>query len=320
MKKPISFIFGALLLLGCQSEPAVEGVTVSLEDSLNQDAVQVYDGFDLLNTSCFSCHQPGPDGTDKIAPSWTTIRSVYLELYPDESEFVTVLSDYLANPTVENSRVDGAVDSFGIMPQMGLLADQRNAIANYLYYNEVGTTDWYLNAYPQELERIESVNVNKKPLDQGFEYAMTTKSVLGKNLKGKINSEGALAALNFCNLRAYPLVDSMRNVLGVDIKRVSDRNRNPENKATIHELSVIHSYKNYLLQEEEIPFTYSENDEMFTGYYPIVTNDMCLKCHGTPSNIEPSVQQRIDELYPADKAVGYDINELRGIWVVTFQK
>ncbi|HBY68813.1 MAG TPA: cytochrome c family protein, partial [Flavobacteriaceae bacterium] len=57
-----------------------------------------------------------------------------------------------------------------------------------------------------------------------------------------------------------------------------------------------------------------------TFYYPITTNSMCLQCHGIPNKtIQPEVLTTIIDLYPNDKAIGYNINEVRGIWVLNFE-
>ena len=80
---------------------------------------------------------------------------------------------------------------------------------------------------------------NMSYVDRGFEYAMATKSVLGKNLKGKINAEGALAAVNFCNLKAVHFTDSMSSVYKAEIKRASDQPRNANNQANNYELLVM---------------------------------------------------------------------------------
>mgnify|MGYP001556941193 CR=1 FL=1 len=57
------------------------------------------------------------------------------------------------------------------------------------------------------------------------------------------------------------------------------------------------------------------------GYYAIVTNTMCLKCHGDKDvTIEPETFEKIKTLYPSDKATGYAANELRGMWVVEMDK
>lgn len=57
------------------------------------------------------------------------------------------------------------------------------------------------------------------------------------------------------------------------------------------------------------------------GYYPIETNDMCMKCHGTPEKqITSETLSKIKKLYPTDKAFGYSENEIRGIFVVEMNK
>lgn len=61
-------------------------------------------------------------------------------------------------------------------------------------------------------------------------------------------------------------------------------------------------------------------DEVYF-YYPIVTNTMCLQCHGTPNKeITTSVLETLTALYPQDKATGYDIEQLRGMWRIQFVK
>jgi hypothetical protein len=46
-----------------------------------------------------------------------------------------------------------------------------------------------------------------------------------------------------------------------------------------------------------------------------------LKCHGKPgSQITQKTYDKILEFYPNDKAIGYDVNEVRGIWSIEFEK
>jgi hypothetical protein len=55
-------------------------------------------------------------------------------------------------------------------------------------------------------------------------------------------------------------------------------------------------------------------------YYPIVTNTMCLQCHGKKDALQPELLRKLANLYPADQAVGYAENEVRGIWSVRMKK
>lgn len=152
---------------------------------------------------------------------------------------------------------------------------------------------------------------------QGLQYAMSTKAVLGKNLIGQLQKNGAVAALSFCNERAYPLTDSMSLNKNAHIKRVSDKYRNPKNKANTLELKHIQTFKNQLKNNKKTTPIVEEKDDKIHFYAPIITNQMCLKCHGSP---EPNVLKKISELYPNDKAVGYDVNQVRGIWSIVFDK
>lgn len=45
---------------------------------------------------------------------------------------------------------------------------------------------------------------------------------------------------------------------------------------------------------------------------------MCLQCHGKKESLAESVNSKLTKLYPNDKAIGYGINEIRGIWSIEF--
>ncbi|MBO3098660.1 Tll0287-like domain-containing protein [Gelidibacter pelagius] len=154
--------------------------------------------------------------------------------------------------------------------------------------------------------------------ERGLQYALSAQAVLGKNLMQAIQKDGTIGALSFCNERAYPLTDSMAVVNNVRLKRVSDKPRNQDNQANAVELEVIETYKNTIANQEAPEPLVQTSDTGVQVYYPILTNPMCLQCHGKPKNIEPSTLKKLTILYPKDKALGYDLNEVRGIWKVTF--
>ncbi len=154
-------------------------------------------------------------------------------------------------------------------------------------------------------------------LEQGQQYALRTQSVLGKNLMQAVQTGGAAHALTFCNEQAIPLTDSMSAQLGVSLKRVSDQNRNPVNAASEAELAYIKDAKMAIAEGNMPAGVVRLTGEKVVGYYPILTNDLCLNCHGDPGqDITEETLQAIHAHYPEDKAVGYRANQLRGIWVV----
>jgi nitrate reductase cytochrome c-type subunit len=113
----------------------------------------------------------------------------------------------------------------------------------------------------------------------------------------------------------------MSTLHNAKIKRVSDKPRNPKNTANEEELAQIEYFKSELKTQNEIkPVTFEKvNSVQF--YYPIITNGMCLQCHGAKNEqIKESTVNKLAKLYPNDKATGYKENEVRGIWSIVFEK
>lgn len=146
--------------------------------------------------------------------------------------------------------------------------------------------------------------------DSLHSYATETKKLLMKNVAEQMQKGGPESALEFCNIEAMPLTKSMSDKHGFVISRVSDKRRNPKNVANPQELKLIEQYKKQLLAGELLKPVRTE-----TYYYePLVTNGMCLQCHGEPGkNIQPKVVAKITELYPNDLALAYKENEVRGL-------
>ena len=151
----------------------------------------------------------------------------------------------------------------------------------------------------------------------GMNIALSTKGQLGKNLIGTIQKEGTVNALKFCNIKAYPLTDSMSVAFNAKIKRVSDRPRNIDNAANEIELAHINTFKNKLENGEKIDPIINKKVNSVHFYAPIITDQLCLQCHGNNStDIKLNVLKAIDSLYPNDMAKGYALNQVRGIWSI----
>ena len=74
-------------------------------------------------------------------------------------------------------------------------------------------------------EKIEVFNI-----EEGRELVSGAQSVLASNLLQAINTHGTTAAVKFCSEKAIFLTDSVSESLNVELHRVSDKNRNPENQ------------------------------------------------------------------------------------------
>lgn len=151
-----------------------------------------------------------------------------------------------------------------------------------------------------------------------LQISAEAQGVLGRNLIGKIQEEGTLAALTFCKAEAYRLTDSTATAKKRKIKRVTDKPRNPANQASPEEIDLMDAYRTSLAKGGVLEpiYTYSKGEHYF--YNPIVTSELCLRCHGTPGvQITEEVMERIRDLYPEDRAIGYEANQLRGMWRIS---
>jgi mono/diheme cytochrome c family protein len=327
MMKKMKIIVGSSLifLAACTSNETANNDVDSLTDSSDLNRVEMtsnnYDGFQLMVSSCFSCHSPNPTIENPVAPTLAEMKMVYSDHWENQADFEQAIITFLENPTAENALISSAIEEYGLMPQMSMGQEKSAAIAKYLFQNGVETENWYPQQFQAEQRRVKLMTEDLSDIDRGFEYAMGTKSILGKNLKGKLKAEGPLGALSFCNLKAYHFTDSMSQVYDASIRRVSDQPRNQENTSSAMELEIIQAFKKQLAEGEEIkPETREFLEGYVHGYYPIVTNEMCMKCHGDVNQMEEGVHAKILALYPEDKATGYAPNQLRGIWVVAMKK
>lgn len=286
------------------------------------------EGKKLMETHCYVCHSPNaPEGEGRIAPPMVAIKARYIdkEGYTKE-EFMAAVKSFVENPTEDKALLYGAVRKHGLMPKQVFPEGSIEKIADFMFDYQIESPDWFKahwqgngnENWSQSGKKAVEAKKPKTIEEIGLEYALSTKKILGKNLMGAIQKNGTLAALEFCNIQAIPLTDSMATKHNATIKRVSDKNRNPNNKANAEELKYIAQFKADIIAKKEIKPVVLEKGNKIQFYYPIETNSMCLQCHG--KQIKPEVQKQILKLYPKDLAVGYGENEVRGIWSISFNK
>jgi hypothetical protein len=154
----------------------------------------------------------------------------------------------------------------------------------------------------------------------GKEITDTVGAMLKGNLVAAMQDGGPVNAMQFCNMEAMTLTDVYSVKYNTVVKRVSDKNRNPENAAREKELAVLDDFKKMLDAGEPLsPKVVIDSEGKKNYYAPIFTGGVCLTCHGNPKNMQPELVSAIDSLYPNDKAKGYAVDELRGIWSVKFK-
>lgn len=180
----------------------------------------------------------------------------------------------------------------------------------------------WLPACQSSGDRAAESRLVEKVIEEGNMIASETQQLLGKTLKTTIQQRGIPAALDYCNLNAYPLVDSIEQKYGVTIKRASLATRNPQDSPDQEEKKIIETYQKDLQagKTPEVKVNIHSKEILFAK--PILLNDaVCLNCHGqVGAEITKENYEVIQALYPDDQATGHKLGDLRGIWSIRFNR
>ncbi len=286
------FSIASVSLVSCsenKTDNDTEDLTPKITLQEKETAVQ------LLEKNCYSCHTPNQGA--RLAPPMFKVKDHYIDEFDTEEKFIEAITFFVLNPNEENVRMPGAKNKFGLMPKSVFNEANVKLIAKYLFYADMEADFDEQSSHPNDTSNY---------LEIGKEIALTTKSALGKQLFAAIEKSGAHGAVEFCNIEAIPITDSMAVALNTKVKRVSDLPRNPNNKANEMESTFIDEVRNTILKGEEVKPKLQIVNGKRVGYYPILTNGMCLQCHGNPeTQIESITLSKIQSLYPKDLAIGY---------------
>ncbi len=330
MKKGI-LLLAILGMLSCKDKAKTVPLDTASENEVAQSGEE-HPGKKIMETECYLCHNPKASESSMIAPPMIAVKKHYIDTNTSKEEFIESLILWINDPEAP-SKMPGAQERFGKMPYLPYPEETITQIAEYIYDYEIEEPEWFAAHFEEE-----HGNGNGKGMDMGenrgkhapeeiendlsdigLGYALATKAALGKNLIKAINEKGTVGAIEFCNTEAMKLTDSMSVMKNAIIKRVSDKPRNLKNQATQDELGYIDYFKKVVASGGEIEPIVQPNGDEISFYYPITTNTMCLQCHGKPNEqVKTETLATLKNLYPDDKATGYDVNEVRGIWAITF--
>lgn len=156
------------------------------------------------------------------------------------------------------------------------------------------------------------------------EQAMAATAAFGKALKaelvGAMQSGGPLAAIEVCHVKAPAIAEAVSSEQGMQVSRVSLKNRNPDNAPSDWQKAVLLGFDESAEMGEDIGgLSWQQTVEVDGGQEyrfmkAIPTGGVCLACHG--KSLAPEVQAAIAERYPDDKATGFREGDLRGAFVV----
>lgn len=147
-------------------------------------------------------------------------------------------------------------------------------------------------------------------------------SQLGAKLKAEMAANGPEAAVGVCKRIAPQIAADLSRQVGWSVGRVGTRVRNAQtNTPDAWNAKALAIFAERMKQGDkpdtmELTEVVTEPSGKYLRYAkPIVVQPLCLACHGTSKDIPDGVRARLQAEYPADRATGYSVGELRGAMV-----
>ena len=142
---------------------------------------------------------------------------------------------------------------------------------------------------------------------------------LSGELKTAMTAGGPVQAIGVCKEKAPKIAAEAAQRTGMQIKRVSLKNRNPKAVPDAWESEALAGLEKRLAAGEkpETLDTHSvvstPNGKVFRYAKALVTLPVCGNCHGPVENLSPEVKAKLAAEYPDDKATGYAPGMIRGV-------
>lgn len=160
----------------------------------------------------------------------------------------------------------------------------------------------------------------KDYLQKGQMIAQSAFAALSGRLMAAIEQGGVPHAVQYCNVTALPLIDSLSGVYQANIRRTSLKVRNEKDAAQGWEKTILAEYQNLVAAgKKPTPIVKKLDAKRVAFAAPIFMAQPCLKCHGKPGEtLNEQHYATIKQFYPRDQAIGYVDGDWRGMWSITF--
>ena len=137
-------------------------------------------------------------------------------------------------------------------------------------------------------------------------------------LQEEIARGGPEGAIAVCREQAPALARAASAQSGWTVRRVSLRNRNPKAVPDAWERAALEDFDRRAAAKES-PATLERAEVTMVDGQPVQrymralpTMALCTQCHGPADQLSPAVTAKLKALYPADRATGYAVGEIRG--------
>ena len=144
---------------------------------------------------------------------------------------------------------------------------------------------------------------------------------LQSELVSAMKSGGPVNAIGVCNVKAPQIAAEISRGSGWSVARSSHKLRNPVNEADDFTATAIADFLKRQSDGEKpdtmvkAEIVEEDGKKVFRLVKAIPTGEVCLTCHGAES-VKPEVEAALKEHYPDDKARGFKIGEMRGVFTL----
>ncbi|MCW8904539.1 Tll0287-like domain-containing protein [Sedimenticola sp.] len=144
-------------------------------------------------------------------------------------------------------------------------------------------------------------------------YVGSLKALLQK----KMSEDGPIGALDVCGVEGARIGGEITRNTGWSVRRVTNRARNPLSMPDEYEAKMLNQFKTKVAEQPDTTSlvkyeVVEENGATYARFMKgIRVEAVCLTCHGDKATMG-EVGDKIDSLYPHDKARDYKLGDLRG--------
>ncbi|MES1944115.1 hypothetical protein PC39_08369 [Salinisphaera sp. PC39] len=171
-------------------------------------------------------------------------------------------------------------------------------------------------------ERSAVPEVDEAALTQEADHMIGRFSTdLKARLQAGMREGGPVAAIEVCHVDAPRIASSVSATGDWQVARTSLKVRNPDNEPDAWEREVLADFEARraagVPASELTRFEVLENaaGKPVARYMrAIPTQPLCVSCHG--AELAPAVADKLDELYPEDKARGFSVGDIRGAFTL----
>ena len=158
---------------------------------------------------------------------------------------------------------------------------------------------------------------------EGIKYIKMLGGALKTQLQMHMKAdETGISAMGFCSAKAEDITKEVNMKLPkyASVRRTALKIRNENNTPDALDIQVMEAYEASISNNTFLPTDIKviKEGDTIRVYKPLVTQKVCLKCHG--SNISKEIQSEIITNYPNDMAVAFKEGSLRGVIVSEIRK